>query len=140
MDTNSQHGNNFSLACQNHNILTQSTKPFVNERHTSSAPLSTHKVSKPTISSIESVKTLVLSSYIISNSFIYIFRNHIHQSPKVLHSGKYSDNQPRISGDGIASPTGVRPPTEQFGPMRIEFLQDNHANHKEWSVSLSILM
>ena len=57
MDTNSQHDNNFSLASQNHNVLTQNTKPFVNERHTSSAHLSTRKVRKPTSSSIESFKT-----------------------------------------------------------------------------------
>ena len=34
-----------------------------------------------------------------------------------------------------SSPTGPRPPLEQFGDMKIEFLQDSCANQKEWSVS-----
>ena len=34
------------------------------------------------------------------------------------------------------SPTGHRPSLEQFGSMKIEFLQDNRANPKEWSVSI----
>ena len=35
------------------------------------------------------------------------------------------------------SPTGHRPSLEQFGSMKIEFLQDNRVNPKEWSVSIS---
>ena len=34
------------------------------------------------------------------------------------------------------SPTGHRPSLEQFGSMKIEFLQDNRVNPKEWSVSI----
>ena len=34
------------------------------------------------------------------------------------------------------SPTGHRPSLEQFGSMKIEFLQDNRSNPKEWSVSI----
>ena len=37
------------------------------------------------------------------------------------------------------SPTGHRPSLEQFGSMKIEFLQDNRANPKEWSVSIYFL-
>ena len=41
-----------------------------------------------------------------------------------------------IRGKSHLSPTGHRPSLEQFGSMKIEFLQDNRANPKEWSVSI----